>query len=93
MEDIHKKRMMEAFKMAMIAYEKNEVPVGAVAYIDDYLVAKAYNQVEMLNDCTAHAEMLLLSSLMEKFQSKYLPDVSKCSGVGYRVASRSSPNW
>jgi tRNA(adenine34) deaminase len=76
MELIHEQRMLEALKMAEIAYEKNEVPIGAVAYVGNQLVAKAYNQVEMLNDCTAHAEMILLSSLMEKFQSKYLREVS-----------------
>ncbi len=73
---IHEIRMKEAYKMACLAYEKNEVPIGAVAYLNNQLVAKAYNQVEMLQDCTAHAEMILISSLMERFQSKYLPNVS-----------------
>lgn len=68
--------MFEAYKMAKWAFDKQEVPIGAVAYIDDQLVAKAYNQVELLRDCTAHAEMLLITSLMEKFRSKYLKDVS-----------------
>jgi tRNA(adenine34) deaminase len=76
MKEIHEKRMSEAIKMAKCAIDKNEVPIGAVAYIKNELVAKAYNQVELLNDCTAHAEMLLLSSLMERFQSKYLRNVS-----------------
>lgn len=73
---IHLQRMHEAFKMAKIAYQEGEVPIGAVAYIGDQLVAKAYNQVETLQDCTAHAEMLIISSLTEKFQSKYFKDVS-----------------
>ncbi len=76
MENIHEGRMYEAYKMAKIAFEKNEVPIGAVSYIDNQLVAKAYNQVEMLQDCTAHAEMILITSLMERFHSKYLKNVS-----------------
>jgi tRNA(adenine34) deaminase len=76
MEDIHEKRMFEAYKMAKWAFDKQEVPIGAVAYIDNQLVAKAHNQVELLNDCTAHAEMLLITSLMERFHSKYLKNVS-----------------
>lgn len=76
MNNIHEIRMREALKMAQRAWECSEVPVGAVAYIDNQLIAKAHNQVEMLNDCTAHAEMILLTSLMDRFQSKYLRGVS-----------------
>lgn len=76
MENIHKIRMYEAYKMAKIAFENNEVPIGAVAYMDNQLIGKAHNQVELLKDCTAHAEMILISSLMERFQSKYLKNVS-----------------
>ena len=63
--------MRLAIKQAMLAYEKGEVPVGAVAVHKNKVIAKAYNQVELLKDATAHAEMILLtqaSSAMEDWR-------------------------
>ena len=56
------KFMIEALKEAWKAYGKEEVPVGAVLVKDQRIIARGYNQVEMLNDATAHAEMLCLTS-------------------------------
>jgi tRNA(adenine34) deaminase len=53
--------MRTALKQAEIAAVNGEVPVGAVAVCDGRIIAKAYNQVELLKDATAHAEMLLLT--------------------------------
>src|SRR6516162_2785370 len=53
--------MGEALRQAAKAYEKDEVPVGAVIVRDGKIIARAYNQVEVLNDATAHAEMLALT--------------------------------
>jgi len=53
--------MGEALRMAARAYEAEEVPVGAVVVRDGRIIARAYNQVEMLKDATAHAEMLALT--------------------------------
>jgi tRNA(adenine34) deaminase len=56
-EDYMRMALAQAQKAAAIG----EVPVGAVVVIDDQVVARAYNQVEMLNDATAHAEMIALT--------------------------------
>ena len=56
------KFMLEALKEAWKAFLKDEVPVGAVLVQQGRVVARGYNQVEMLNDATAHAEMLCITS-------------------------------
>lgn len=53
--------MKEALKQAQKAFKANEVPVGAILVFQDKVIAKAYNQVELLKDATAHAEMLCLT--------------------------------
>lgn len=53
--------MSQALRQAMRAFEADEVPVGAVLVRDGTIIARAYNQVELLRDATAHAEMLALS--------------------------------
>lgn len=52
--------MKVALEEAEIAFEKNEVPVGAVLVYKDQIISRAHNQVESLQDATAHAEMLCL---------------------------------
>jgi tRNA(adenine34) deaminase len=53
--------MREALRMAQKAYDADEVPVGAVVVREARIIARAYNQVELLKDATAHAEMLVLT--------------------------------
>jgi len=53
--------MREALKEAKKAYEAEEVPIGAVLVLGGKIIARAHNQVEMLKDATAHAEMLVLT--------------------------------
>jgi tRNA(adenine34) deaminase len=53
--------MREALRLAKKAYEADEVPVGAVVVRRGKIIARAYNQVELLKDATAHAEMLALT--------------------------------
>lgn len=53
--------MGEALRQAARAYEAEEVPVGAVVVRDGRIIARAFNQVELLKDATAHAEMLVLT--------------------------------
>ena len=53
--------MHQALRQATRAFEAEEVPVGAVIVRDGTIIARAYNQVELLKDATAHAEMLALS--------------------------------
>ena len=64
--------MKEAYKEAQIAYEEGEVPVGAVVVAKNRIIAKAHNMVERLNDVTAHAEMLAITSAANTLGSKYL---------------------
>jgi len=54
--------MQDAIRQAVKAYEADEVPVGAVIVRNERVIARAWNQVEMLNDATAHAEMLALTA-------------------------------
>lgn len=56
------KFMLEALKEAWKAFLKDEVPVGAVLVHEGRVIARGYNQVEMLKDATAHAEMLCITS-------------------------------
>jgi tRNA(adenine34) deaminase len=53
--------MGEALRQALKAYEKGEVPIGAVVVREGKIIARAFNQVEELKDATAHAEMLALT--------------------------------
>lgn len=54
--------MLEALKEAWKAFQKDEVPVGAVLVHSGRVIARGHNQVEMLKDATAHAEMLCITS-------------------------------
>lgn len=56
------KFMIEALKEAWKAFTKDEVPVGAVLVKEGRIIARGHNQVEMLKDATAHAEMLCITS-------------------------------
>jgi tRNA(adenine34) deaminase len=53
--------MNEALRLAMKAFEKEEVPVGAVVVRGGKIISRAHNQVELLKDATAHAEMLAIT--------------------------------
>jgi tRNA(adenine34) deaminase len=64
--------MNEAMKMAKIAFEENEIPVGAVIVCRNKVIARAYNQTEKLTDATAHAEILAITSASNSLGSKYL---------------------
>jgi tRNA(adenine34) deaminase len=68
--------MQQALKEAKKAYEKGEVPVGAVVVIDHRIIARGHNQVELLNDATAHAEMIALTSAFSELGAKYLPNAT-----------------
>ena len=57
--------MREALRQAARAYEAGEVPVGAVVVRERRIIARAFNQVELLKDATAHAEMLALTQAEE----------------------------
>lgn len=64
--------MRLALREAAIAFEKDEVPIGAVLVIGDKIISRSYNQVELLNDSTAHAEILSLTAAYNSLGSKYV---------------------
>lgn len=64
--------MQKALELAQQAFDENEVPIGAIIVCGEKIIGKGYNQVEKLNDPTAHAEMIALSAANQYFNSKYL---------------------
>ena len=84
--------MMQALKEARIAYNEEEIPIGAVVVMNNTIVARGHNMTERLNDPTAHAEMIALTAAFNAIGSKYLPDAtlyvtvepcSMCAGAAY----------
>jgi len=63
-----------ALRQAARALEEEEIPVGAVVVCQGKVVAKAFNQTEILTDVTAHAEMLAITSAAQTIGAKYLKD-------------------
>ncbi|MCP3659026.1 MAG: nucleoside deaminase [Bacteroidetes bacterium] len=70
----HEYFMKEALKEARKALDKKEIPIGAIIVENNKIIARAHNQVETLNDATAHAEMIALTSAFAYRNSKYIPD-------------------
>ena len=68
--------MWQALKEARLAFEEGEVPVGAIVVINQKVIAKGHNMTEKLQDPTAHAEMIALTSAFHFLGSKYLTDAS-----------------
>jgi tRNA(adenine34) deaminase len=84
--------MKEALKEALKAYNKNEVPVGAVIVNNNQIIARAHNLTETLNDVTAHAEMQAFTAASHYLGGKYLNDCilyvtlepcNMCAGAAY----------
>jgi len=68
--------MREAMKEAQKAFDKGEIPVGAVVVSNNQIISRAYNQTELLSDVTAHAEMLAITAASNHLGGKYLIDCS-----------------
>jgi len=66
--------MKKAFSEAILAYEKGEVPVGAVVVANGKVIARVHNLTETLNDVTAHAEMQAITAAANLLGGKYLND-------------------
>ena len=67
--------MREALRLATAAFEDNEIPVGAVVVTENnQIIGKGYNQTEKLNDSSAHAEMIAITSAFHHLGAKYLQD-------------------
>lgn len=70
----HQRFMAKAIQLAEQAFEEGEVPVGALVVQNNVIVGKGYNQVERLNDPTAHAEMIAISAACDTLDEKYLSE-------------------
>ncbi len=70
LNEIHETFMREALKEAKKASDKGEVPVGAVVVFQNKIIARAYNQMEMLHDLTAHAEMIAITQAADFLRSE-----------------------
>ncbi len=66
--------MKKALQEAETAFEKGEIPVGAIIVIDNKVIARTHNLTELLNDVTAHAEMQAITSAANFIGGKYLKD-------------------
>ena len=84
--------MEQALKEAQKAFDTGEVPIGAIVVLQSKIIARAHNQVELLNDSTAHAEILAITTAFNFLGSKYLPEATlyvtvepclMCSGALY----------
>ena len=72
----HKKWMKLAFREAEKAYEQNEVPIGAVVVQNGQIIGRGHNQCESLNDPTAHAEIIAITSAANTIKNWRLIDCS-----------------
>ena len=72
----HKKWMKLAFREAEKAYERGEVPIGAVVVQNDQIIGRGYNQCESLNDPTAHAEIIAITSATNTIKNWRLENCS-----------------
>ncbi|PVD49703.1 tRNA-specific adenosine deaminase [Terrimonas sp.] len=68
--------MQQALKEARQAFDEGEIPIGAVIVQGSAIIARGHNQVEKLNDSTAHAEIIALTSAFNYLGSKYLPEAT-----------------
>lgn len=68
--------MQQALKEARIAFDEGEVPVGAVVVVNNKIISRGHNEVEKLNDPTAHAEIIALTSAFNFIGAKYLPEAT-----------------
>ena len=68
--------MRQALYQAQLAYDADEVPVGAIVVQQNKIIGRGYNQVEMLSDATAHAEMIALTAAFGFLGAKYLPEAT-----------------
>jgi len=84
--------MQQALREAEKAFEKGEVPIGAVLVMQDRIIVRTHNQVELLKDPTAHAEVLAITAACDQMGAKYLPEATlyitlepclMCSGALY----------
>jgi tRNA(adenine34) deaminase len=72
----NEKWMREALKEARKGFQAGEVPVGAVVVYENRIIGRGHNQVELLQDPTAHAEMIAITAATNALQKKWLEGAS-----------------
>ncbi|QMU66618.1 MAG: nucleoside deaminase [Flavobacteriaceae bacterium] len=84
--------MKKALQEAQYAFDKGEVPIGAVVVLKDQIIARGHNLTETLNDVTAHAEMQVFTAAADFLGGKYLRECTlyvtlepcqMCAGASY----------
>ena len=85
--------MNEALKEAKKAYEKDEVPVGAVIVANNKIIARAHNLAITLNDVTAHAEMQAITAAENYLGSRYLNDCTLYVTLEPCLMCASASSW
>nr|WP_319401638.1 nucleoside deaminase [uncultured Carboxylicivirga sp.] len=85
--------MKQAFIEAEKALQKNEVPVGAVIVCEGQIISRSHNLTETLNDVTAHAEMLAITSAAEFLGGKYLNQCTLYVTLEPCVMCAGALNW
>ena len=68
--------MQQALREAQKAFDEGEIPIGAVVVWDNKIIARAHNQTELLQDPTAHAEILAITAATENIGAKYLTEAT-----------------
>ncbi|GAB3418990.1 nucleoside deaminase [Niabella aquatica] len=68
--------MRLALKEAQQAFDEDEIPIGAIVVQNNKVLARGYNMTEKLNDTTAHAEIIALTSAFSNVGAKYLPEAT-----------------
>ena len=72
MEPVHNQFMKKALQEANYAFFKDEVPVGCVIVHNNEIISRSPNMVELLNDSTAHAELIAITSAQNNLNCKNL---------------------
>ena len=85
--------MNEALREASKAFEKDEVPVGAVVVTGNIIIARAHNLVMTLNDVTAHAEMQAITAAENYLGSRYLNDCTLYVTLEPCLMCASASSW
>ena len=85
--------MKKAFAEAVCAFDKGEVPVGAVVVTQNKIIARAHNLSETLNDVTAHAEMQAITAAANLLGGKYLDDCTLYVTLEPCVMCAGALNW
>ncbi|MES2645379.1 MAG: nucleoside deaminase [Bacteroidota bacterium] len=68
--------MQKALQEAQLAFDEDEVPVGAIVVMQNKIIGRGHNLTETLKDPTAHAEMMALTAAFAHLGAKYLPDAT-----------------